>query len=68
MIQRGSKKLSLYKGAKRGAKLRRAFPVATGLPSYPTPLGRFTVGTKQAHPWWCPPNSDWAEGLEPVPP
>ncbi len=68
VIQRGSKKLSLYKGAKRGAKLRRSFPVATGLPSYPTPLGRFTIGTKQAHPWWYPPNSPWAEGLEPVPP
>lgn len=68
VIRRGAKKLSLYRGARRGAKLRRTFPVATGLPAYPTPLGRFTVGTKWANPWWYPPNSDWARGLEAVPP
>ncbi len=68
VIQRGAKKLSLYKGARRGAKLRRTFPVATGLPAHPTPLGRFTVGTKWANPWWYPPDSDWARGLQPVPP
>ena len=22
----------------------------------------------QANPWWTPPSSDWARGLEPVPP
>ena len=44
------------------------FGVATGQSSYPTPLGRFSIVTMQRNPWWYPPSSDWAEGLDPVPP
>jgi len=64
VIRRESKRLFLY----RGEKLWRTFRIATGQASYPTPLGRFTIVTKQRNPWWYPPASDWAEGLEPVPP
>ena len=64
VIRRGSKRLYLY----RGMRLWRTLPVATGLPSYPTPLGRFSIATKARNPWWYPPDSDWAKGLEPVPP
>lgn len=49
-------------------RLIRRFGVATGQASYPTPIGNFTIVTKQRHPWWFPPDSDWAEGAEPVPP
>ena len=34
----------------------------------PAPIGRFSIVTMQRNPWWYPPTSDWAEGLEPVPP
>jgi lipoprotein-anchoring transpeptidase ErfK/SrfK len=64
VIRRSSKRLYLY----QGARLRRTFGVATGAPSYPTPLGRYDVVVKARHPWWYPPDSDWAEGLEPVAP
>jgi lipoprotein-anchoring transpeptidase ErfK/SrfK len=64
VIRRGSKRLYLYEGG----RYRQDFGVATGQASYPTPLGRFTIVTKQRNPWWYPPSSDWARGLEPVPP
>ena len=46
----------------------RKFGVATGQASFPTPLGSFEIVRKQANPWWLPPDSDWAEGSEPIPP
>jgi lipoprotein-anchoring transpeptidase ErfK/SrfK len=64
VIRRESKKLFLY----RGEKLWRVFGVATGQPSYPTPLGSWNVVVKQRNPWWYPPASDWAKGEKPVPP
>jgi hypothetical protein len=64
VIRRGQNRLYLY----RGMRLERAFPVATGSERYPTPLGRFEIVVKWRHPWWYPPNSDWARGKEPIPP
>ena len=56
--------LTLYDGMKLG----RTFGVATGQSRYPTPLGASRSSSMQGNPWWYPPDSDWAEGLEPVPP
>jgi hypothetical protein len=65
VIARESKKLTLYDGR----SVVRTFPIATGQASYPTPLGTFSIATKQRDPWWYPPpDSDWARGKEPVPP
>ncbi len=64
VIKRETKQLHYY----RGAKLVRKFGVATGQAAYPTPIGSFSVVTKQKHPTWYPPNSDWAKGAKPVPP
>jgi lipoprotein-anchoring transpeptidase ErfK/SrfK len=64
VIRRDSHKLVLYAGGRRVKK----FGVATGQPSFPTPLGSFEIVTKQRDPSWYPPASDWAKGLEPVPP
>jgi lipoprotein-anchoring transpeptidase ErfK/SrfK len=64
VIRRDSKGLYLY----NGMRLWRTFGVATGQSSYPTPLGRWSIVTMQRHPWWYPPNSDWARGEKPVPP
>ena len=64
VIRRGSNLLHLYA---RG-RLTRTLGVATGSSRYPTPLGRFSIVTMQRHPWWHPPNSDWARGAAPIPP
>jgi hypothetical protein len=64
VIRRGSNRLELYDGMRP----RRTFGVATGQSRYPTPLGRFEIIVRWKDPWWYPPASDWAEGLEPVPP
>ena len=64
VIRRESKGLYLYE---RG-KLVRRLGVATGTWEYPTPLGSFEIVDMQYHPWWYPPASDWAEGLDPIPP
>ncbi len=64
VILRDSKKLVLYVDA----KLVRWFRIATGQPSYPTPVGEFEIVIKERNPWWNPPPSDWARGESPVPP
>jgi lipoprotein-anchoring transpeptidase ErfK/SrfK len=64
VIRRESKRLHFY----RGMRLWKVFGVATGQSSYPTPIGRFSIVTLQRHPWWYPPDSDWAQGKEPIPP
>jgi hypothetical protein len=64
VIHRSSNELHLYDGAHPW----RVFGVATGQEQYPTPLGQFSIVTMQRNPWWYPPASEWARGLEPVPP
>jgi lipoprotein-anchoring transpeptidase ErfK/SrfK len=64
VIRRESKALYLYDGSRHV----QTFGVATGQSQYPTPLGLFSVVDKQRDPWWRPPDSDWARGLEPIPP
>ena len=69
VIQRGSKRLVLYRGSRAGPMNRAAsFRVATGMAAYPTPTGNFRIVTKQRNPWWYPPAADWAKGAKPVPP
>lgn len=46
----------------------RTFRVAVGQPSYPTPIGRFHIVSKQRNPWWYPPSTGWAAGASPIPP
>ncbi|HET8653799.1 MAG TPA: L,D-transpeptidase family protein [Gaiellaceae bacterium] len=64
VIRRESKVLNLF----RGMRLWKRLGVATGQSSYPTPIGRFHIVTMQRHPWWYPPDSDWAKYEKPVPP
>ena len=68
VIRRGTKKLMYYKDKGDGLKRMRTFTVATGTYSYPTPLGSYEIVQMQRHPWWYPPPSPWAKGLNPVPP
>jgi lipoprotein-anchoring transpeptidase ErfK/SrfK len=65
VIYRGSNKLTLFDGP----RAVRTFGVATGQAKYPTPLGIYSIATKQRDPWWIPPpDSDWAQGKKPIPP
>jgi lipoprotein-anchoring transpeptidase ErfK/SrfK len=64
VIRRGANELRYY----QGAKLVRRFGVATGQAIYPTPTGTFSIVDMQLNPWWRPPDSDWAKGLDPIPP
>ena len=64
VIRRGANELRYY----NGARLIKKFGVATGQAVYPTPTGMFTVVDKQLNPWWRPPDSAWAKGLDPIPP
>ena len=68
VIRRGSRSLYLYRGTRKSGKmrLRRIFRVAVGQPSYPTPIGRFRIVSKQRNPWWYPPNAGWASGASPI--
>jgi len=64
VIRRGVNELRYY----LGAKLVRTFGVATGQSVYPTPVGTFSIVDMQLNPWWRPPDSPWAKGLDPIPP
>ncbi len=64
VIHRSFNRLALYDGMRPW----RTFGVATGQPSYPTPLGAYSIAVKWRDPWWYPPNSPWAKGAKPIPP
>jgi lipoprotein-anchoring transpeptidase ErfK/SrfK len=64
VIRRESKRLHFY----RSIRLWKVLGVATGQSSYPTPIGHFSIVTMQRHPWWYPPDSDWAKNEKPIPP
>jgi lipoprotein-anchoring transpeptidase ErfK/SrfK len=69
VIKRDSRRLKLFRPAGTG-KMRRVatFPVAVGMPAWPTPTGNLRIASMQRNPWWYPPNQPWAEGASPVPP
>src|SRR5262249_3278855 len=64
VISRAANELHLYKGSHPW----RTFQVATGQAIYPTPTGDWHVVDMQRNPSWRPPDSPWAEGLQPIPP
>jgi lipoprotein-anchoring transpeptidase ErfK/SrfK len=65
VVFRESKRLTLFDGR----RAVRSFGIATGTSQYPTPLGNYSLATKQRNPWWIPPpDSDWARGKKPIPP
>lgn len=53
----------------RDGKAVMTFPVAVGMPAFPTPTGNYYIVNKQSDPTWTPPpDSSWAKGLGPIPP
>ena len=48
-------------------RFRASFGVAVGQPIYPTPIGKFTIVTKQRNPWWYPAGHGLGRRREPDP-
>lgn len=67
-VSKEERLLRLYAPVKGKVRVVLKFRVAVGAPSFPTPSGRFEIVSMRKDPWWTPPASPWAEGLEPVPP
>lgn len=41
----------------------KRYPVAVGMPSWPTPTGEFKIVSKQKNPAWINPGSSWAANM-----
>lgn len=64
IVRSDAHRLYFYKGSRP----LRVFTVATGGTWTPTPHGRFRIVSKYRHPWWYPPDANWAKDLDPIPP
>lgn len=59
LVRQGDRTVYLYEGG----EIVRTWPAAIGTSDYPTPTGRFTVGTKRFEPVWVnPAPDDWGAG------
>lgn len=58
-------KLTVYDGE----QLLETYPIAVGMPSFPTPTGSFEITHAEWNPWWNPPtHRDWARNEQRTPP
>ena len=58
-IDRGSFTLRYY----RNLKLQQSYTIAVGASGYDTPVGEYTIQTKEVNPTWHVPDSAWAGSL-----
>jgi len=64
VVDIAAKRLDLRKAGQVIAR----YPVATGVPAFPTPAGTFLIRSVELNPSWTPPASPWAAGRKPMPP
>lgn len=58
-------KLSVYEAD----ELLETYPIAVGLPEFPTPTGQFNITHAEWNPWWNPPtHREWAKDEVRTPP
>ncbi len=57
-------RLDLYSNGQKVA----SYPVAIGMPKYPTPDRDYYITHIVWNPWWIPPESEWAAEAEKTPP
>lgn len=62
VVDRGARRLYFY----RNGGLFKVYPVAVGVPAYPTPRGSFRIITRQKNPAWHNPGSDWGKDMPKV--
>jgi hypothetical protein len=48
--------------------LKGSYPIAIGMPRYPTPIRNYNISMIVWNPWWIPPDSDWAKDAKKTPP
>lgn len=48
--------------------LEGSYPIAIGMPRYPTPIRNYNISMIVWNPWWIPPDSDWAKDAKKTPP
>jgi lipoprotein-anchoring transpeptidase ErfK/SrfK len=59
------RKLWLY----NGDQLEKEYPIAIGMPGFPTPRGNYKIINKRRNPGWSNPGSAWAKSMPPsIPP
>lgn len=62
VVDRGARRLYFY----RNGGLFKVYPVAVGVPAYPTPRGSFRIVSRQKNPAWHNPGSAWAKDMPKV--
>lgn len=65
VVDKTNHRLTLY----NNMEVEKQYPVAVGMPSWPTPSGTYKVVSKQKNPSWVNPGTSWAAGMPPyIPP
>jgi lipoprotein-anchoring transpeptidase ErfK/SrfK len=65
VVRRSSRRMWLF----NGATLEVTYPIAVGMPGYPTPLGWWKIINKRYRPTWTNPHSSWSASMpEFIPP
>ncbi|WP_287154747.1 L,D-transpeptidase/peptidoglycan binding protein [Candidatus Solincola tengchongensis] len=65
VVDKTNHRLTLY----NNMEVERQYPVAVGMPSWPTPTGTFKIVTKERNPTWVNPGTSWAANMPPyIPP
>jgi len=59
LIKQNDHTLSLY----HRENLVKTYPIAVGMPEYPTPVGSFKIIRKRINPTWYNPKADWAKEM-----
>ncbi len=65
VVDKSKHRLTLY----NNMEIEKQYPVAVGMPSWPTPSGTYKVISKQKNPSWVNPGTSWAATMPPyIPP
>ncbi|MDI6872696.1 L,D-transpeptidase family protein [Candidatus Solincola sp.] len=65
VVDKTNHRLTLY----NNMEIEKQYPVAVGMPSWPTPSGTFKIISKQKNPTWVNPGTSWAANMPPyIPP
>jgi hypothetical protein len=64
LINLPAARLDLYSNGQKAA----SYPVAIGMPKYPTPQRDYNITHIVWNPWWIPPDSEWALEAVKTPP
>lgn len=59
LVRLGERRLYLFNQARRV----KSYPIAVGMPEFPTPKGWWRIDDKQVNPTWTNPGSAWAAGM-----